>query len=196
LHPIALRCDTSSSEFWVGWPAHLYWLAQDRAWLLAHCFHLHPMAVLGIPKVIDVNTTIDGDYLLSLHLRPDQFYFCENSRELVCLELSPSAKRIDSRTGRLRPRHLSHFMALYGNWLHREFFARPILIRGSREPAIPSQVSKQAALLIDVVERGPSLIDRCVGSIFVAIRGNPAMRRCARSLLRAVRRVQPARPSN
>ena len=199
LHQIALHCDTASSEFWVGWPAHLYWIAQDRSWLLAHCFHLHPMAVLGIPKVIDINTTIDGDYLLSFHLRRDQFYFCENSGELVCLELSPRAKRINSRTGRLTPRHLSRFMALYGNSLHREFFARPILIRGSWEPAIPSQVREQAAQIVGIVERGPNFIDRCVGAIFSMIRKNPAMRRCARSLLRAGRRIQltfqPARSS-
>src|SRR5262249_5776877 len=109
LHPIALRCDIASSEFWVGWPAHVYWIACDRSWLLAQCFHLHPMAVRGIPEVIDVNTTIDGDYLLSLKVPPDRFYFCENSDELVCLELSPRAKRINSRTGTFAPRHLCRF---------------------------------------------------------------------------------------
>ncbi len=192
LHPIALHCDTASSEFWVGWPAHLYWIAQDRSWLLAHCFHLHPMAVLGIPKVIDTNTTIDGDYLSSLDVHPDQFYVCENSGEFVCLELSPSAKRINSRTGRLTPRHLSRFMALHSNSLHREFFARPILIRGSCEPAIPAEVMRQTAHLVGVVERGPNFADRCLGAVFSRIRGNPAMRRGARLVLRAARRLSAA----
>src|SRR5262249_43468558 len=188
LHPIALHCDTASSEFWVGWPAQLYWMAPDRSWLLAHCFHLHPMAVQGIPRAIDLNTTIDGDYLLSLNIHHDQFYFCEDSRELVCLELSPSAKRINTRTGRLAPCHLSRFMALYGNSLHRRFFAQPILIRGSREAAIPAEVKAEAEQLIRLVERGPNFLDRCVGAIFSTIRENPAMRSYARLLLHAARR--------
>ncbi|MET0709958.1 MAG: hypothetical protein ABWY82_24405, partial [Tardiphaga sp.] len=127
LHPISQRCDVSSNEFWVGWPSHLYWVSPDRDWLLAHCFHLHPIAVRGVPARIDIESTIDGDYLMSLGMKPAEYYICDSSDELLCFELSPGSKRINTRTGRLKPWHLARFLAMGSNPLHHRFFEHPIL---------------------------------------------------------------------
>jgi len=201
LHPISLRCDAESNKFLVGWPSHVYWIAPDRTWLLAHCFHLHPMAVRGVPQRIDVDTTIDGDYLLGLGIAADQCYVCESSDELLLLELSPKAKRINTRVGRLTARHLSRFAAVTSNAMHRAFFTRAILIRGPQEPVIPAQVTHQVVGFINTIKQGPHLIDKWHGFVFSTIRGNPFLRALARSLLRMGRwllnraRTEPARRS-
>jgi hypothetical protein len=201
LHPISLSCDAASNKFLVGWPSHVYWIAPDRTWLLAHCLHLHPMAVRGVPKRIDVNTTIDGDYLLGLGIAADQCYVCESSDELLCLELSPKAKRINTRVGRLTARHLSRFAAVISNAMHRDFFARAILIRGPQEPVIPAQVAHQVVGFINTIKQGPPLIYKWQGFVFSTIRGNPFLRALAGSLLRMGRwllrhaRSEPARRS-
>jgi hypothetical protein len=190
LHPISQRCDVSSNEFWTGWPSHLYWVSPQRDWLLAHCFHLHPMAVRGVPKRIDIESTIDGDYLLSLGIKPEEYYVCDSSDELLCFELSPAPKRINTRTGRLKPRHLARFLAMGSNPLHHRFFEHPILFRTAQVPSIPREMREQIGDLIATVREGPPIFDRWVGALFAAIRGNPALRRPARLALRAVRAIR------
>jgi hypothetical protein len=187
LHPISLRCDVSSGEFWIGWPSHLYWIAPDRRWLLAHCFHLHPMAVRGVPRSIDIESTIDGDYLLALGLAPSEYYFCDSSDELLCLELSPSSKRINTRTGRLHNRHVSRFLAIGSNPLHHAFFAKPILFRGAHDPAPSPEMKQQIESLIAAVRRGPGLFHRVQGAVFAHIRATPTLRWVARQVLRGGR---------
>jgi hypothetical protein len=189
LHPISKGCDAASSEFLVGCPAHVYWIAPDRSWLLAHCFHLHPMAVRGVPTVIDPDATIDGDYLLGLGLEADQCYICQNSDELLALELSPKAKRIDARIGRLSERHLSRFSAIATNTLHRDFFTKRILFRGVQEPEIPPDVTLRTTAFVDAVKQGPKVIDSWIGFIFWMIRRNRHLRAAARSIVRMGRRL-------
>jgi hypothetical protein len=189
LHPISQRCDVSSDEFWTGWPSHLYWMPPDRGWLLAHCFHLHPIAVRGVPDRIDVESTIDGDYLLSLGIKPAEYYVCDNSDELLCLELSSRSKRINTRTGRLMPRHVARFMAMGSNPLHHRFFEHPILFRSDRAPDIPNEMTQQIERFLATVRQGPPVLDRWLGSLFAGIRARPALRRPARLLLRAGRLI-------
>jgi hypothetical protein len=189
LHPISKGCDAASSEFLVGCPAHVYWIAPDRSWLLAHCFHLHPMAVRGVPTVIDQDATIDGDYLLGLGLKADQFYICQSSDEFLTLELSPKVKRIDARVGRLAERHLSRFSAIATNTLHREFFTKRILFRGAQEPEIPPDVMLRITAFVDAVKQGPKVIDSWIGFIFGMIRRNRYLRAAARSIVRMGRRL-------
>jgi hypothetical protein len=189
LHPISKGCDAASSEFLVGCPAHVYWIAPDRSWLLAHCFHLHPMAVRGVPTVIDPDATIDGDYLLGLGLDADQYYICQNSDELLALELSPKAKRIDARIGRLAKRHLSRFSAIATNALHRDFFTKRILFRGAQEPEIPPDVTLRITGFVDAVKQGPNVIDSGIGFIFWMIRRNRHLRAAARSIVRMGRQL-------
>jgi hypothetical protein len=187
LHPISLRCDVSSSEFWIGWPSHLYWIAPDRGWLLAHCFHLHPMAVRGVPRTIDVESTIDGDYLLALGIGPAECYICKNSDELLCLELSSGSKRINTRKGRLTSRHLSRFLAIGSNPLHHAFFANPILFCGNDEPAPSTDMTRQIKHFIGTVQRGPGFFYTLQGTVFSLIRATPSLRRLARLVLRGGR---------
>jgi hypothetical protein len=187
LHPISQRCDVNSNEFWIGWPSHLYWIGPDRDWLLAHCFHLHPMAVRGVPKTIDIESTIDGDYLLALGIASSEYYVCKNSDELLCLELSSESKRINTRTGSLKSRHLSRFLAIGSNPLHHAFFANPIVFRTDREPAPSRDTKQQIEHFIHAVQRGPGIIYRFQGSLFATIRATPALRQLARAVLRVGR---------
>jgi hypothetical protein len=147
------------------------------------------MAVRGVPTVIDPDATIDGDYLLGLGLKADQCYICQNSDELLAFELSPKVKRIDARTGRLAERHLSWFSAIAANTLHRNFFTKQILFRGSKEPEIPPDVMLRIAAFVDAVKQGPRVIDSWIGFIFGMIRRNRPLRLAARSILRMGRRL-------
>jgi hypothetical protein len=189
LHPISQRCDVSSGEFWIGWPSHLYWMPPDRDWLLAHCFHLHPIAVRGVPERIDVESTIDGDYLMSLGINPAEYHICESSDELLCLELSLASKRINTRTGALKARHLARFLAMGSNPLHHMFFERPILFRSDRVPTLPREMTQQIEGFFTTVRRGPPIFDRWLGALFAAIRARPGLRRAARLVLRTGRTI-------
>jgi hypothetical protein len=189
LHPISKACDAESSEFLVGCPSHVYWIASDRGWLLAHCFHLHPMAVRGVPPVVDPDATIDGDYLLGLGLDAGQCYICQNSDEFLTLELSPRVKRIDARLGRLAEGHLSRFSAIATNSLHRDFFTKQIVFRGAQEPNIPPDVTLRIAAFVDTVKRGPTVVDCWIGFIFRIIRRNRHLHAAARSIVRMGRRL-------
>jgi hypothetical protein len=128
--------------------------------------------------------------LLSLGIKPEEYYVCDSSDELLCFELSPAPKRINTRTGRLKPRHLARFLAMGSNPLHHRFFEHPILFRTAQVPSIPREMREQIGDLIATVREGPPIFDRWVGALFAAIRGNPALRRPARLALRAVRAIR------
>jgi len=192
LHPITLSCDVTSDEFMVEWPSHLYWIAPDRSWLIAHCFHLHPIAVRGVPGAIDIHATIDGDYLLGLRVDASQLYVSSNSDEFFCVELSPQAKRILKTTGRLTTRNLIRF-SLGCNPLHLQFFTQPILWRGLREPQIPEMVARQSREFGLAIIRS-SKVEKLRHAALVTLRRHPRLKfaarvvlRCAHGLLRRTR---------
>lgn len=191
LHPISLDCDVKSDEFIVDWPSHVYWVAPDRTWLLAHCFHLHPLAVRGIPANVDVHTTIDGDYLVELGASADKFYVCDSSDKLICFELSPRAKRVPGRPGRLRTQDLLRFSVSACNPLHREFFARAIWWKAPGDPVAPDDVLQEAADYVAVVRRG-SFFEEVRFRVLSIIRKCPPLLFAARALVRAARRTLPS----
>jgi hypothetical protein len=181
LHPITLSCDVASNEFMVEWPSHVYWIAPDRSWLVGQCFHLHPLAVRGIPDAIDVDTTIDGDYLMGLGVDASQLYVCADSDELFCVELSPRAKRILKIVGRLTARKLVRF-SLGCNPLHVQFFARSIRWRGLREPQIPERVARQSLEFGRALKRG-SKAEELRHAALLTLRRHPRLKSAARLVL-------------
>lgn len=186
LHPITLSCNVASEEFMVNWPSHVYWVAPDRSWLIAHCFHLHPIAVRGVPDSIDIHTTIDGDYLLGLGVDAKQLYICADSDEFFCAELSPHAKRILGPVGRLTKRALVRFSVSGCNPLHRGFFAQSIRWRGPREARIPEDVLRQAEEFCIAVARG-SKLEELRHSVKMTIKRISLLLFVARFSLRAAR---------
>lgn len=158
LHPITLTCDVTSNEFMTDWPSHVYWIDPERHWLVAHCFHLHPLAVRGVPKVIDVNTTIDGDYLTELGVSADQLYVVTDSDELICAEISPTAKRINTTLGRFSLKHLVRFAA-NSNFLHRAFFPQAIRWMSGPDVTVPRPVVEDIDHVNAAVSRGSTYED-------------------------------------
>jgi hypothetical protein len=153
LHPITLTCDVASDGFMVHWPSHVYWIALDRSWLIAHCFHLHPLAVRGVPAKIDINTTIDGDYLTGLGVGANQLYVCKDSDELFCVEISPEAKRMISPLGHFTKKALVRF-SVSCNPLHRAFYSHAIRWRGLADPEIPESILHETEEMNAAVARG------------------------------------------
>jgi hypothetical protein len=186
LHPITLSCNVASEEFMVTWPSHVYWVAPDRSWLMAHCFHLHPIAVRGVPRSIDIHSTIDGDYLLGLGAVSRQLCICPDSDDFFCVELSPHAKRILGPVGRLTKRALVRFSVSGCNPLHRGFFAQCIRWRGQREARIPEDVLCQAEEFCIAVERG-SKLEELRHAVKMMIMRIPLLLLVARFSLRATR---------
>ena len=186
LHPITLSCNVASEEFMVTWPSHVYWIAHDRSWLIAHCFHLHPIAVRGVPRSIDIHSTIDGDYLLGLGVSSKQLYICADSDQFFCVELSPHAKRILGPVGRLTKRALVRFSVSGCNSLHREFFAQSIRWRGPREARIPEDVLRQTEEFCMAVARG-SKLEELLHAVKTTVQRTPLLLFAARFTLRAVR---------
>jgi hypothetical protein len=172
LHPISLTCDVRSDQFLTNWPSHVYWIAPDRSWLLAHCFHMHPLAVRGVPGKIDIHTTIDGDYLTELGAGPDELYICADSDELFCVELSPQSKRILGTLGSLTRRELLRFSVGYCNPLHRAFFPTAIHWRTSEATTVPADVTRQAEEFKVAVKRG-SKIEELRRALEKTVRARP-----------------------
>ena len=188
LHSISLSCDVRSEEFMVSWPSHVYWIAPDRSWLMAHCFHLHPLAVRGVPANIDIHTTIDGDYLVELGADAGQFYVCDNSDAFFCVELSPNIKRVPARTGWLRKRYLVRFSVSACNALHRRFFAQTIWWKTSPDPNVPDDLLHEAADYVAAVRRG-SFLEEMRFWILSIVRRYPPLLFAARAIVRGSRRV-------
>jgi hypothetical protein len=186
LHPITLSCDVASDEFMVNWPSHVYWIAPDRSWLIAHCFHLHPIAVRGVPASIDIHTTIDGDYLMGLGVDAKELYVCADSDKFFCVELSPHAKRILATMGRLTKRALVRFSVIGCNPLHREFYAHAIRWRGLREPEISDEILRQTKDFSIAVQRG-SRVEDLRHAVNMTIKRFPLLSFMARFMMRAVR---------
>jgi hypothetical protein len=186
LHPITLTCDVESDQFMFTWPSHVYWIGFDRSWLVAHCFHLHPLAVRGVPKWIDIHTTIDGDYLMGLGADASQLYVCSDSDDFFCVELSPHAKAITTTFGRLKTRDLIRFSLVGCNSLHIKFFAKPIRWRGPSEPKIPAAVSAQAAAFVEAVDRG-SVVEKARYAAMCTIKRHPGLLIPVNFLRRSVR---------
>jgi hypothetical protein len=188
LHPITLSCNVASEEFMVTWPSHIYWIAPDRSWLMAHCFHLHPIAIRGVPRSIDIHSTIDGDYLLGLGVDSEQLYVCADSDDFFCVELSPHAKRILGPVGRLTKRAVIRFSVSGCNPLHRDFFAQSIHWRSLREARIPESVLRQAEEFRIAVARG-SKVEEMWHAMKVTIRNSPLLLFAARLIVRPTRWV-------
>jgi hypothetical protein len=184
LHPITLTCDAASNEFMDQWPSHVYWIAPDRSWLLAHCFHLHPIAVRGIPKSIDICTTIDGDYLVGLGVSAQEIYVVTDSDEFFCVELSPRAKQIAEAKGRLTQRALVRFSVVSCNPLHRAFYEHAIRWRGSQELKIPENILREAEDSCLGVRRG-SKVEELRHMVIMMIRRVPLLLFVARLAVRA-----------
>jgi hypothetical protein len=188
LHPITLGCDVESDEFMAGWPSHVYWVARDRSWLIAHCFHLHPIAVLGVPKHIDINTTIDGDYLLGLGITADQLYVCQDSDEFICAEISPSEKRIHTTLGRFTRRAVLRF-SISQNFLHKQFYQPAIHWRGVNASEIPAAVLAETEQLKADVAKG-SNFEEFRAWLIVLVRKTPALLFLLRLTLWGMRRLK------
>jgi hypothetical protein len=187
LHPITLTCDVTAKEFMSQWPSHVYWIAPDRSWLVAHCFHLHPLAVRGVPANIDINSTIDGDYLLSLGITVDELYVCQDSNEFFCVELSPFEKRIATNLGRFSERALIRF-SVSCNAMHRLFYSYAIRWRGLSDVEIPDAITSEIAKLNAAVARG-SKYEELRAAAIAWIRREPLLFIIARALVRSARWV-------
>ena len=188
LHPISQSCDVNSAAFCDQWPSHLYWIDPDKKWLVAHCFHLHPLAVFGIPNIIDAQTTIDGDYLKALDLKSHEIYVCHNSDEISCFELSPGKKSFGMEAGRFTERALVRFAERHCNDLHIDFFPKPIVFRSFDKPIIPPSVVRQANRYFSVVAKG-SLREAAVYLAIRSIKQQPFLDRTIGSLARRLRRT-------
>ena len=173
LHPITLTCDVASDAFMAEWPSHVYWIDRDRQWLIAHCFHLHPLAVRGVPAKIDINTTIDGDYLTELGAGPEKLYVCGDSDEFICVEISPEAKRINAQPSRFSKKALVRFSMICNN-LHRAFYPQAIWWRTTAEPAVPSAVLQETNEMNAAVARG-SRYEEIRAKLLQFIRRTPAL---------------------
>ena len=160
-----------------NWPSHVYWIAPDRSWLFARCFHLHPLAVRGRPEKIDINTTIDGDYLVGLGVGVDDLYVCQDFDEVLCVEISPLEKKLKIKFGRFSKFAFILFFLANCNALHRAFFFRAIRWRGELDVGMPEAVTSQAQGLTATVAHFSPL-----APIVAEIRKYPMLWKIARLL--------------
>jgi len=92
LHAMGEAHDWLSKEgFLNSYPSQIYWkFGQD--FMVAHCFHLHPLMVRSPKTFIKIDTTIDGDFLAKIKYPTNSYYIVQNSSEMIGVELSATDK--------------------------------------------------------------------------------------------------------
>lgn len=187
LHPMSAAHDILSDRFLNAWPSHIYWiLGQDL--LLAHCFHLHPLAVIAPRPTRRFRGTIDGDFVGRLGLDWSQIHVVEHSDEIFGMEMSPAARDwgIPGRQASIDA--IIAFDALYANRFHRRFFAHRITMRGEGDPEVPTFIRDHEAGLLREIARRRSPVRR---TAMVLATGSAQLLRGVRGgrVRRAVRRL-------
>lgn len=182
LHPISLSHDVASPEFLLEWPSHLYWIAPDRSWLVARCFHMHPLAVQGLQRTFKTRTTIDGDYVLQRKINEEKVYICTNSRRIVTFELSPPEKKVADRHGPFDMDAVVRFSNEFCNRVNDIGFDRKVIFSTGGDPDIPYEIRRQADEVAAAVVKSRS------GRVEAAKLCKRGSRR-RKALLRSLRRI-------
>ncbi len=119
----------SGNRFLNAWPSHLYWWDKKDS-LIAHCFHMHPLAVLSKPGKTDIGDTIDGKYLENLNYPADKYYLVQGNEDFLGVELSPSKRNWDLELGYPSIEKVQEFGFWYATPRHWHFFHHRIIYTG------------------------------------------------------------------
>ena len=155
LHPISLSLDVASPKFNTGCPSQLYWMGRDRSWLVAHCFHLHPLAVRLQGNKGRIGNSIDGDWLESLAIAESAVHTSKGDEAIYVYELSPGDRSVGRRTHGFSFSEIERFAIRSTNALHRRNVTERIYFNGAD---VPPQVLQRIDETIKTVvenERSP-----------------------------------------
>lgn len=119
----------SGSQFLNDWPSHIYWVNQHDEYLIAHCFHLHPLMVLSPKTRVEIGTTIDGKFLDNLRYPLSQYYVDQGN--IFAIELSPANRSWNQPLGPPSLKKVITFSLCHANSRHWFFFNKRIIFSGN-----------------------------------------------------------------
>lgn len=129
LHPIT--CSHFFDEKEGGlMPANLFWTV-DETGILARCFHLHPLLVLGVSKGSDFQSTIDDDLALVVDSSEEEEYIVADSDELVAFEISSLSHQVLAAYRKGNTEDIATWAETSTNAKHRTFIKTGIKIHGA-----------------------------------------------------------------
>lgn len=137
LHPVSetLLCDGPQHS---THPSHLYWWVRrepPRA-LLAHCFHVHPLLVDPVRQDIQVNDSVDGEYMHNVCPDPRTHHLVSDSDELAGVELSRDGHLATlGQPGSLKADDVVQWSHYHCNPTHLAFFRQPVVLHDGPPPS-------------------------------------------------------------
>lgn len=125
LHQLSLSHVFNSRKFINSACSHIYFLG--HSYLIARCFHLHPILVVADKKYnLKLNSTIDGDMFKSLKI-PLKRYYVSNG-DFFAVEFTEKTKKWWGATGYPRLKSMIRFAIFNVNKYHLHFFSQSIVI--------------------------------------------------------------------
>ena len=124
LHELSLAHNWFSTSFLNVWPSHIYWIYKKR-FLMAHCFHLHPLLVKAPKHRTRIGNTVDGDFLDNLGYSLHDQYVVQG--EFLGVELSPEGRDWDSVLEAPSLFKVIRFALVYAGATHWHNFSHRIL---------------------------------------------------------------------
>lgn len=128
LHNMSLAHNILSSAFLNVWPSHIYWIGKDV--LVAHCFHLHPLAVVLPSRGVKFRSTIDSDLLVACRYKNSEIHVVCKSEEIFGVELSPASRNWGQNQMNPSLFSIRWFILSHTNKYHRMFFSHQIRMNG------------------------------------------------------------------
>jgi len=182
---------TTSALFWEeetfsnNWPSQLYWRVSDKA-ILAHCWHLHPIMIKAHPGIANTHSTIDGAYLDQAIVDQSLAHIVTDSDEICVIEASKYDHGRENYVNTAPPDIESNLLwiSLHTRPIHRHFFSRGLLFRGTGcQSGDFDNTADRAKQIVDrlLADSRLSLADRVIndfeelrdyGKIFVFGAGN------------------------
>lgn len=169
------------------WPSHIYLIYEER-FLIAHCFHLHPLLVKAPPRNLHIRNTIDGDYVKKLGYSLADHYVVQG--EFLGVELSPENRTWGLPLGNASLSRVILFALQYANATHWHYFPHRIIYKVDPNEEIPNPFFVLEDKIVAKVMRFRWLLlpVKCLGHLrwigvtFWKIVGRSTMRRIFRRM--------------
>lgn len=134
-HDLTRIMEWGEERFNNGWPSQMFWFQPPQG-IVAHCWHLHPLAVRPRAEMVDFTRTIDFDFIgMALdRLPPDKIHIVRDSGEICQMELSTTLHQSEMvrQAGPFSRSAVDRWIQTHLLPHNRDFVRTQILYKGSR----------------------------------------------------------------
>jgi hypothetical protein len=110
------------------WPSHIYWMGKN--FIVARCFHMHPIMVKSKIGSMLIGDTIDGKFLANLRYPFSKYYISRGSDDFFGIELSPKKRNWGQSLYEPTIGSVIKFGVMHASKLHWDLFKHSIVLKG------------------------------------------------------------------